>query len=154
MTYRAAVQLCLIAVAFLIASSLASCATPQETTAVVTAVGAGMAALMAELKPLIPPETLAKLQTTAASVDNTVDGLKLALGAISDAIGQMRAATSTELATNAANLQNALVTIASMPNREELYITSGAAGVAGTAASRVLSTMKDHKTGRRGQPAS
>lgn len=121
---------------------LASCATPEQTTAAVAAVGASAAALVQALAPILPPETLAKLQSTAANIDGTVQATALAVGTIADAIAQIKTNVGAQFAEQAKGLQTAVNQLGALPSREEVYLVSGGSGAAGAGVSRLLSHFK------------
>jgi len=125
---------------------LAACATGPQTGAVVAAATASAVALIDALAPLLSPEDLARLQVTAAGIDGTVAATAKAVSTIADAITNLRSGTGGEIAKLAADLQSNAVMLADRPGREELYLVSGGAASAGTAASRILSHLK-HKGG-------
>lgn len=125
--------------------SLASCATPEQTTAAVAAVGASAQAIIQAIAPMLPPETLAKLQNTAASIDGTVQATATAVGTIADAIAQMKANVGSQFAEQAKGLQTAVTQLGSVPTREEVYLVSGGTAAAGTGASRLMSRLKHSK---------
>jgi len=122
--------------------SLAACSTPEATAAAVTVAGATAAAIVDAVAPMLPPETLAKLQVSAASIDGTVQATATAVRTIADAIAQLRGGVGTQIADQAAALARATTQIAAMPSREEVYLVGAGTGAAGTAASRWLSTVK------------
>ena len=122
--------------------ALASCATTEATAATVTAVAAGAVAIVDAVAPMLPPETVAKLQLTASSIDGTVQATATAVRTIADAIAQMRGGVGAQIQAQAEALARASTQIASMPSREEVYLVGAGTGAAGTAASRWLSTVK------------
>lgn len=125
--------------------ALASCATPEVAVATTTAAVASAVALIDALGPLLPPETLAKLQVTASQIDGTVQATATAVGTLADAIAQLKAATSSQLAGAADKTATLFQQLAGMPSREEVYLVGAGSGAAGTAASRALSAMKARK---------
>lgn len=124
---------------------LAACATPEATAATVTAIGASATALVQALAPVLPPETLARLQATAGSIDGTVQATAVAVGTLADAIAQLKTGVSAQIATHADALSRATHELAAVPSREEVYLVGTGAGAAGTAASRVLATLKQSR---------
>lgn len=120
----------------------AACATPAETTAAVTAVGASVAGIIDAIGPLLPPETLAKLQTTATSIDGTVHATQSAIGVIADVITQMKTSVGTQLAERLHDVQRLTTQIENAPTHAEVYLTSAGSGAAGTGVSRLLSHFK------------
>lgn len=122
--------------------ALASCATPEQTTAAVAAVGASATAIIQAIAPMLPPETLAKLQNTAANIDGTVQATATAVGTIADAIAQMKANVGAQFAEQAKGLQTTLNQLGAMPSREEVYLVSGGTAAAGTGVSRLMSHFK------------
>ena len=125
--------------------TLASCATPVETSAAVAAVGTSAVGLIEALAPLLSPEQLAKLQTTAQSIDGTVHATQSAIGIIADSITAMKSAVGTQIATQAENLAKAANSIATLPSREEVYLVNTGTGAAAVGTSRVLSAVKHAK---------
>lgn len=122
--------------------TLGACATPEQTTAAVMAVGATATALIDALGPLLPPEKLAKLQATAATIDGTVQATATAVGTIADTIANLKTGVSAQFAQVTDAMQKAAVAAASMPTREEVYLTGGGAATIATGASRMLSHYK------------
>lgn len=144
---RDPVAIVLFAIAAACILLLASCASTAQTAAAITAVGASAAAIIDAIAPMLPPETLAKLQVAAASIDGTVQATATAVSTIADAIMQLKGSMGAQLTEQAKGLQAAVVQIGSMPSREEVYLASGGAAAAGTAASRVMSRLK-HGVGK------
>lgn len=134
-------NLILLAVA-LLCFTLAACATPAQTAAAVTAVGSTAVAMIDALAPLLPPETLAKLQATAHTIDGTVQATATAVGTIADAIAQVKTNASQQFAAQAEGLQKAMMQLQTLPSREEVYLTGAGTGAASTAASRWLSAAR------------
>jgi hypothetical protein len=139
---RDPVKLFFIGVAVLMFSLAASCATGAQTAAAIGAVGASAAAIIEAIAPMLPPESLAKLQLAAASIDGTVQATATAVSTIADAIAQLKTNVGSQFAEQAKGLQAAVVQLGSMPSREEVYLASGGAAAAGTAASRIMSRIK------------
>jgi hypothetical protein len=139
---RDPVKWILVGISLLLFALAASCATSAQTAAAIGAVGASAAAIIEAIAPMLPPETLAKLQVTAASIDGTVQATATAVATIADAIAQMKTNASAQFAEQAKGLHAAVVQLGSMPSREEVYLASGGAAAAGTAASRVMSRIK------------
>ncbi len=125
----------------------AACATSGETVAAIAAVGAGASALIEAMAPLLPAETLAKLQVTAAGIDGTVQATATAVGTLADAIASIKTASTAQFALVADGLQKATTAIANAPTREEVYGVSAGIGTASTAAARLLSHFKHAKPG-------
>ena len=129
----------------LICFSLAACATPEQTIAAVTAVGASAAEIVNAVAPMLPPETLAKLQLAASHVDGTVEATATAVSTIADAFARMKNNVGAQFVTQTEGLNKAVQQLQALPTREELYYTAGGTATAGTAASRLLSRLKHSK---------
>ena len=125
--------------------TLASCATPEQTIAAVTAVGASAAAIVNAVAPMLPPETLAKLQLAASHVDGTVEATATAVSTIADAFAQMKTNVGSQFAAQTEGLNKAVQQLQNLPTREEVYLTASGTATAGTAASRLLSRLKHSK---------
>ncbi len=132
---------CLILVS-LLCFAFAACATPAETAAAIGAVGASVVGIVDAIGPLLPPEQLAKLQATAASIDGTVEATRVALGAVADVVTAFKGSVGAQLQQHTENLGRAMTSIAELPGRGEVYGIAGGTGTAGTAASRLLSNLK------------
>lgn len=118
----------------------AACST--GTTAAAVTISATAVALVDAIAPLLPPEQVAALKATAHSIDGTVQATAHALNVVADAIGNLRGNTAQQIAEVNAGLQKAVVQVATMPGREELYLVGGGTAAASTGASRMLSRMK------------
>lgn len=128
---------------------LASCSAPPAAVAgAVAAVGASVTAIVQAVEPLLPPEQVAKLQATAASIDGTVQATQLALATISDVITAFKGSVGTQMQTHVDALNKTAAAIADMPSRSELYLASGGSLVGGTAASRAMSAIKHGFAGK------
>lgn len=129
--------------------AMAACATPEQTVAAVSAVGASAAALIEALAPVLPPEKLAQLQATAHNIDGTVTATATAVHTLADAIAAISAkagtfgdAVQTKMLAFTDAVSSVTAKVAEMPSRAEVYEVGLGTGVAGTAASRVMSRIK------------
>lgn len=129
----------------LVCFSMAACATPAQTTAAITAVGASAAAIVDAIAPMLPPETLAKLQSAASHVDGTVQATATAVGTIADAFAQMKTSVGSQFAAQAEGLNKAVLQLQALPSREELHATNAGYGLAATGAARALSAVRRAK---------
>jgi len=132
----------LLAIALTCFACLPACTSMEHAAAAVAAVGASAMAIVEAVAPMLPPETVAKLQTTASQIDGTVQATATAVGTIADAIASMRTNVGAQFAEHAKGLQAAVTQIAELPGREEVYLVSGGTAAGGTAASRLLSHFK------------
>ncbi len=129
----------------------AACATPEATAGAIAAVGASATALIQAMAPLLPPETLAKLQVAAAGIDGTVQATATAVATLADAIANLKTASAAQFAQAADGLQKATTAIAELPSREEVYGVTAGTGAVSTAAARLLSRFK-HARGAHNPP--
>lgn len=135
-----------------------ACASPEQTAAVIAAAGASATALIDALAPMLPPETLAKLQATAANIDGTVQATATAIGTIADAFAGLQtgldsrfADVATKMAVHVDSLNAMGQKLAAAPTQEQVYaVTTGGVALS-TGASRVLSRLKHGQV--RGAPA-
>jgi len=135
-------------VAMVACFALASCATPAETVAVVTAAIGAAGAFVNELGPILTPEMQAKLTAAAGSIDGTVQATQQAVGVIADAIAAFKVAVGSQAEATSAALSQASHQIAELPGREELYLVGTGGGAGGTLASRLLSVRKHGTLGK------
>lgn len=127
---------------------LASCATPEQTVAAVGAVAGTATALIGALKPLLPPEDLARLHSLAGHIDGTVSSVQVALGAVAEAVANIRNATEANFVAVKDGAHALASQVASLPSRAELLVhDTGTASVAvGTA--RLASVLKHGFAGK------
>lgn len=133
--------------------SMAACATPEQTTAAIAAVGSTAAALIDALAPIIPPEKLAALQATAGHIDGTVQATATAVHTLAEAVSQINAKAGAQIAAVADSVAKATHEIASLPTRTEVYEIGAGTGAAGTAVSRLMSVKKHGFAGTAAKPA-
>lgn len=128
--------------------TLAACATPEQTAAVVTGVAASAAELINALSPLIPPEKLAALQATAGHIDGTVQATATAVHTLAEAVSQINAAAGAKMATFADSVTQVTAALAERPTTGQVLEYSGGIGALATGASRALSVAKHGFVGK------
>ena len=103
----------------------AGCQTPEQSAAVAATVIATAGQMIEELKPVLSPEMQAKLQTLATSLDNGMQTTVSAVGILADAVAQLRSATEVNVDQLADSLKVAEKAVSELPNRTEMWLTSG-----------------------------
>ena len=121
---------------------LAACATPAQTAAAGAAIAETATALFNSLAPLLPPETLAKVQASAAHIDGTVRATATALGTLADAVAQSNANAGAQIHAVVDSVSKLSHDIASLPTQTQTTLMASGSAAIGTAASRYMSYLK------------
>lgn len=122
--------------------TLASCATPEQTTAVVAATIGAAGAFVDALGPVLDPEMKARLLATANQIDGTVGATAEAVRVLAEAVGNVRDAAAGNAETFGEAMQNIGGKIAELPSRAEMWLTSSGIGTGAVGGSRILSHYK------------
>lgn len=126
---------------------LASCASPAETGVAISATVGAALAFVDAIQPLLTPEQLAKLQTTAGQIDGTVQATSAALSVVADSIAAFKAATQGQLGNFNDHVSNLAIQVAALPGRTEMLLQDAGVGSAAVGASRALSHLKHSRRG-------
>jgi hypothetical protein len=143
---RANVALLLVTLACF---ALAACSSPAEFAAGAVAVGAGAAALLDTVAPLMSVEQFAQMREGVGEIDSTVQATKSVLAAVVDAFEAFRDRVAEQdagrlqlIQEQAAQVAKQAAALAERPERAEMALWSAGAGSGGTLASRLLSMRK------------
>lgn len=121
---------------------LASCATPEQTVAAVGAVAGTATALIDALRPVLSPEQVAKLHATAGHIDGTVSSVQTAVGAVAQAIADIRSATEANFVAVKSGATALAQQVATLPTQGELYAHDTGTALTAFGAARAASIAK------------